>query len=58
MRILKLPVAVDRDRNDEQHGHNDSRDDDVEWQLILLLVLHRAHHPLPVPKLDLWINTR
>lgn len=53
-----LPVAVDGDSDDEQHGHDDSRDDDVERQIIFLLVLHRAHHPLPFPKLDLWINTQ
>lgn len=35
-----LPVAVDGDSDDEQHGHDDSRDDDVERQIIFLLILH------------------
>lgn len=30
LKRLNLPVAVDRDSDDQQHGHNDSGDDDVE----------------------------
>lgn len=54
---LNSPVAVDRDANDKQHGHDDSRDDDIERQIVLFLVLHKTDHPLPFAKLDLWINT-
>lgn len=51
-----VPVAVDGDGDDEQHGHDDGGNDDVEGHLILPLVVDRAHHPLPVPELDLWGN--
>lgn len=53
---VNVPVAVDRDGDDEHHGHNDSRDDDVERQVVLRLVLDRTNHPLPFPELDLWVN--
>lgn len=51
---LRLPVAVDGDGDDEQHWHDDGGDDNVERQIVLLLVLHRAHHPLAFAKLDLY----
>lgn len=54
---LDSPVAVDGDGDDEQHGHDDSGDDDVERQIMIGLVLHRADHPLAFAELDLWINT-
>lgn len=53
LKQLRSPVAVDGDGDDEQHGHDDGGDDDVEWQIVLLLVLHRAHNPLAFAKLDL-----
>ena len=51
--LSSLPVAVDGDEDDEQHGDDDSRDDDEERNLIIALVVHRAHHPLAIPKLNL-----
>lgn len=56
LKQLSLPVTVDGDADDEQHGNNDGGDDDVERQIILLLVLHRAHNPLAFAKLDLCVN--
>lgn len=52
-----IPVAVDRNSDDEQHGQNDRRDDDVERRFALTLVLHRANHPLSLPKFDLRMST-
>lgn len=56
LKQLSLPVAVDGDDDDKQHGHDDSGDDDVERQIVRLFVPHRAHDPLAFAKLDLYTN--
>lgn len=58
LKQLSLPVAVDGDGDDEQHGHDDGGDDDVERQIVLLLILYQAHHPLAFAKLDLCMNAK
>lgn len=50
---LQSPVAVHRYSDDEQHGYNDRRDDDVERQIILSFVLNWAGLKFRFPKLDL-----
>lgn len=48
-----LPIAVDRHRDEQQHRKDNRWDDDVEWNLGLLLVAHGAHVEHSMAKLNL-----
>lgn len=48
-----LPVAIDRHCNEEHHGNEDSRNDDVKRNLVFPLKANRADIPLSVAEYDL-----
>lgn len=48
-----LPVAIDRHCNEEHHGNQDSRNDDVKRNLVFPLKANRANIPLSVSEFDL-----
>lgn len=48
-----LPVAIDRHHNEEYHGNEDSRNDDVKRNLIFSLKANRADFPLSFSEYDL-----
>lgn len=48
-----LPVAIDRRCNEEDHGNEDSRNDDVKRNLVFPLKAYRADFPLAFSEFDL-----
>ena len=52
-KILTVPVAVDGHSNEEQHRHNNCRDDYGERNVIFSGVVDGAHHPLAVTEFHL-----
>lgn len=54
MERVWLPVAHDRDGDDQQHRDDNRRDDDrIQFHLVLPLVVHRADQPLAITELNL-----